>query len=199
MKLKLISPLAALTVCSAMAFGEAVPDNNRNAIFASPLTMFASSGMLDFPIISVAYERSLSESGYSLLIPLHAGYLEDEFEKDVGIGAGLGIRKYFGNPFKGSYITGQTDYIKSYARNHDGGYYSYDINGNSIYHPDGNSVKRDFLSITQLSFGYKWGWRQFTLDLSGGGAFYAQDAEKYTNFIGSANVGFPFSAQTFGF
>ncbi|MDB5049728.1 MAG: hypothetical protein JWO30_2799 [Fibrobacteres bacterium] len=190
MKLNLILPMAALTLITAIARGEAVPDKNRNALFASPVTMIVNTGFLDFPVISIAYERSLSETGYSLFIPMHGGYLENQDEKDVAIGAGIGLRKYFGTAFTGSYITGQSDFIKSYTRRME-----YNYNNSTDL-----SVERDdFLSITQLSFGYKWGWREFTLDLSGGGAFYAQDAEKATNFIAAANVGFPFSAQTFGF
>jgi hypothetical protein len=190
MKLNVIFPAAALALISALAHGETAPDMNRNAIFASPVTMIVNSSILEFPIISIAYERSLSETGYSVFIPMHAGYLEDQYEKDVAIGAGLGVRKYFGHAFTGSYVTGQSDYIKSYTRRIE---YDYSL---SI---DRSVTNNDYQSTTQLSFGYKWGWRQFTLDLNGGGAFYAKDTEKYTNFIASANVGFPFRSETFGF
>jgi hypothetical protein len=56
-----------------------------------------------------------------------------------------------------------------------------------------------FLSMTQLSYGYKWMWKQVVLDLSLGGAFYANQKEKYTGFIGAANIGIPFSKDSFGF
>ena len=194
MKPNMLSFLAIATLLTA-AHAQPAPDSNRNAIMACPMAMIVNSGMLGYPIISLAYERSLSEQGLSLFIPIHAGYLEDEYEKDFALGAGAGLRKYFGHAFSGSYITGQTDYIVSDVEKKQS-YYSYSTPAVEPY--EYTSKTRDYLSITQISFGYKWSWAQFTLDLNGGGAFYAQDKEKYTNFIANANVGFPFGAKTFG-
>ena len=191
--------LILLPLLSAFAYGGETPDLNRNAIFASPVTMIVNSGMLDYPVISIAYERCLTDAGVSAFIPLHAGYTENENEKDIAFGSGLGVRKYFGRAFSGTYLTVQSDYIKSYVRRNEYTYNNgFDSNGNPLPGTYAPKVTRDYLSISQLSFGYKWAWRQFTLDLSGGGAFYAQDKDKYTNFIASANVGFPFGAGTFG-
>lgn len=199
MQLKSIFPFASLLLVLALAQGGETPDINRNAIFASPVTMIVNSGMLDYPVISIAYERSLTDAGVSVFIPLHAGYTENVDEKDIAFGSGLGLRKYFGRAFSGTYLTVQSDYLKSYVRRNDYVYNNgFDLNGNPIAPTYTPRITRDYLSISQLSFGYKWAWRQFTLDLSGGGAFYAQDKDKYTNFIASANMGFPFGAGTFG-
>ena len=195
MKLMMYLPAAslafmALTDIGAQEAPTAAVKPLRNAIYASPMSMIINSAFLEFPVISIAYERSLNENGLSLMMPFHVGWLENEREKDVTIGAGLGIRKYFGHAFAGSYLTAQTDYLHHYTRGID---YSWSINADVPFQ------KTDYLSVSQLAFGYKWLWQSFTLDLSGGGAFYAQDKEKYTSFIASANVGFPFSSESFGF
>ncbi|MDQ3001723.1 MAG: hypothetical protein M3Y08_10740 [Fibrobacterota bacterium] len=205
MKYKTYLPLAtfaflALTTIHSQEIDSPTATVHRNAIYASPITMIVSSATLDFPVISIAYERSLTKKGLSLVIPFHAGWLENQREKKVAIGSGLGFRKYFGHAFAGTYLTAQSDYTHHYFR---GERYV-----NSVFSPEGNLISEggptygphtDYLSISQLSFGYKWLWNSFTLDLSGGGAFYARDKEKYTNFIASANVGFPFNADSFGF
>jgi hypothetical protein len=203
MKLKTYLPLATLAILALTtvhAQESAARPVLRNAIYASPMTMIVSSSTLEFPVISIAYERSLTDKGLSLMIPLHAGWLEDQSEKNVAIGSGLGFRKYFGHSFAGTYLTVQSDYTYHYFRGE-----RYET---PVYSPSGTLISgggmtygphTDYLSISQLSFGYKWLWNSFTLDLSGGGAFYAQDKEKYTNFIASANVGFPFNADSFGF
>jgi hypothetical protein len=194
MKLKMLSTLALASIMSLPARGEVAPDKNRNALFVSPLTMMIYSGMMNNAVISIAYEHSLSETGYSLLVPVHAGYREQAGERFAAAGFGLGLRKYFGEAFKGSYLTAQSDYTYSYERGEE---YMWNSTDYTSYNKP--FEKRDFLSITQLAFGYKWGWKEFTLDLNTGGAFYAQDKEKRTNFIASANFGFPFNAETFGF
>lgn len=205
MKLKTYLPLAtlafmALTTLHSQEIDSRTAPVHRNAIYASPITMIVSSATLEFPVISIAYERSLSEKGLSLVIPFHAGWLEDQSEKNVAIGSGLGFRKYFGHAFAGTYLTAQSDFTHHYFRGTRYIYPVYDSNGNPITNGgDTSGSDTDYLSISQLSFGYKWLWNSFTLDLSGGGAFYAQDKEKYTNFIASANVGFPFNADSFGF
>lgn len=205
MKLKSYLPLAtlaflALTTVHAQETATRPAPVLRNAIYALPMTMIVSSSTLEFPVISIAYERSLTEKGLSLVIPLHAGWLEDRSEKNVAIGSGIGFRKYFGHAFAGTYLTLQSDYTHHYFRGERYESPVYDTDG-SLISAGGmtNGPRTDYLSISQLAFGYKWLWNSFTLDLSGGGAFYAQDKEKYTNFIASANVGFPFNAESFGF
>jgi hypothetical protein len=173
---------------------------NTSAIFASPLTMGITSGMIDFPVISGAYEHRITESGYSLFIPFQGGYNQHNENTQYAAGMGLGLRKYIGRGFAGSYLTGQTDLLAYKVNKWVYTDTQYDQFGNVVqYGASGDVPTQGYLSITQLSYGYKWSWRQFTLDLSVGGAFYAQRDEKFTNVIAGANVGFPFNKQTFGF
>jgi hypothetical protein len=163
------------------------------------------SGNLGFPIISIAYEHSLTDKGLALFIPLHGGYLEDRSTKSYAGGLGLGFRKYIGETFSGSYLTAQSDYVRG-EDFQNGGYWEYpQYDPNNPYAKpmvwvEGTDTREEiFLSMTQLSYGYKWMWKQVVLDLSLGGAFYANQKEKYTGFIGAANIGIPFSKDSFGF
>jgi hypothetical protein len=160
--------------------------------------MIIYSGITDLTMISGAYEHRLTQSGYSLFVPLNAAYREDNDRIEYAIGAGLGIRKYFGTSFSGSYLTAQSDLMRyqTYDYVYQNPYM--DENGMWVYPPSGDRVVEQFLSITQLAYGYKWDWRQFTLDLTIGGAFYAKSDEKYTSLIGGVNLGFPFNASMFG-
>lgn len=194
---KIISALALITAAAAVA--ETQPAVNTSAIFVSPMTMAITSGMTDMPVITGAFEHRLSESGYSLFIPLHGAFNQSQRENvQYAAGAGLGIRKYIGASFTGSYLTAQTDLLTTKTNDIIYGNGTYDAMGMWIPGKDSYVTKKDFLSISQLAYGYKWGWRQFTLDLSVGGAFYAMKDEKFTNVIGGVNVGFPFNKQTFG-
>ena len=170
---------------------------NTSAIFASPLAMGIMSGMADMPVVSAAYEHRLTESGYSLFIPLHGAYNQQDKDVKYAAGLGLGLRKYFGADFAGSYLTAQSDLLGYKTDRTEYTPATQDANG--FWH--GGDSKRvpykDYLSVTQLAYGYKWGWRQFTLDLSVGGAFYAKRDEKFTNVIGGVNLGFPFGAKAF--
>lgn len=191
---------SALALAALLTAGTALAQEkvNTSAIFASPMSMGIISGMIEFPVISGAFEHRISEKGYSLFVPLHGGFNQNQRENtQYAAGAGLGLRKYIGDSFTGSYLTAQSDLLAYQVNRWDyGGYY--DANG--MYHYNDKATPyKGFLSITQLAYGYKWGWRQFTLDLSVGGAFYAQRDEKFTNVIGGVNVGFPFNKQTFGF
>lgn len=200
MNFKNILATAAIAALSAAGTVRADGGTNTSAIFASPMTMGITSGLIDFPVISGAYEHRISEKGYSVFIPLHGAFNQNQRENTrYAFGAGLGLRKYIGDSFTGSYLTAQSDLL-SYKINKE----SYvpmtqDQSGNWTGGGYSYSPYKGYLSISQLSYGYKWGWRQFTLDLSVGGAFYAQRDEKYTNVIAGANVGFPFNKQTFGF
>lgn len=200
MNFKNILAVTAISAISAVGAVRAQEGVNTSAIFASPMSMGITSSLIDFPVISGAFEHRISQNGYSLFIPLHGGFNESKREKtQYAFGAGLGLRKYIGDSFTGSYLTAQSDLL-SYQVNKE----SYEpmiqdqfgnwVGGGYVYSPTNG-----YLSITQLAYGYKWGWRQFTLDLSVGGAFYAQRDEKFTNVIAGANVGFPFNKKTFGF
>jgi len=172
---------------------------HTNAIYVSPISMIAYSGITDATVISVAYEHRLTTTGYSLFVPLHAAYKENRDETRYALGAGLGLRKYFGTSFSGTYFTAQSDLVRyqtydieylPYVLGPDGMY----TGGQSIGHPI-----ESFVSVSQVALGYKWDWSQFTLDLNFGAAFYAKKDEKNTNVIGAVNLGFPFSAKNFGF
>jgi hypothetical protein len=186
--------LSLLAVCVPRA----EETGHNQAVYASPIAMMYLSGMTDVAVISGAYEHRLTATGYSLFIPLHGAYREDRSETRYAFGAGLGLRKYFGSSFSGSYLTAQSDLLR--FRDYEYEYIP------SVQNPDGtwtggesrNRPRTDFVSISQLSYGHKWDWRQFTLDLTIGGAFYAREDEKFTNVIG-VNVGFPFNAGMFGF
>ncbi len=196
MNLKSALSLSCLLACGA---AQAQSLENTSAIFASPLTMGITSTLVNFPIISGAYEHRISENGWSLFIPIHGGYNQQNEDVQYAAGMGLGLRKYIGSSFTGSYLTGQTDLL---AYKLDKDHYAEMVQDQYGYWTGGAYTRvptKGYLSVTQLSYGYKWGWRQFTLDLSVGGAFYAQRQEKYTNVIAGANVGFPFNKQTFGF
>jgi hypothetical protein len=191
-----LSALATLTTAGAAQSHEAV---NTSALYASPLAMGITSGMIDFPVISGAYEHRISGNGYSLFVPLHGGFNQNQRENTrYAFGAGLGLRKYLGESFTGSYLTAQTDLL-SYKVNKEG-YTESKQDENGMWSGGQYFVTpyKGYLSISQLAYGYKWGWRQFTLDLSIGGAFYAERDEKFTNVIGGVNVGFPFNKKTFG-
>ena len=172
---------------------------HTNAIYVSPVSMIVYSDITDATVISVAYEHRLTASGYSLFVPLHAAYRENRDELRYAAGAGLGLRKYFGTSFSGSYFTAQSDLVRyrtyawdylPYVPGPDGAY----SGGVSVEHPI-----ESFFSVSQVAFGYKWDWYQFTLDMNFGAAFYAKKDEKNTNVIGAINLGFPFSAKNFGF
>ena len=188
----------AIALLSAFTFAGAEENVHTNAVYASPLSMIVYSSITDIAVISAAYEHRLSRSGYSLFVPLHAAYRENETELRYALGMGLGLRKYFGTSFSGSYLTGQTDLTRYQTSVYEDAPAYMDQNGNWIYTSSDRRVEQ-FLSITQVAYGYKWDWRQFTLDLSLGGAFYAKDDEKYTSLIGGVNIGFPFNAGMFGF
>jgi hypothetical protein len=172
--------------------------DHNNAIYVSPVAMLIYSGISDITVISGAYEHRLTQTGYSLFVPVHAAYREDETEFRYALGMGLGLRKYFGTSFSGSYLTGQSDLMqyRTYKWDYPGAYT--DANGMRVYPPSSYRPSENLISITQLAYGYKWDWSQFTLDLSLGGAFYAKEDEKYTNLIAGANLGFPFNAAMFG-
>ena len=187
-----------------IAHAHELGNNRKSALYATPVTMGITSAHLGFPIISIAYEHSLTEKGLAIFIPLHGGYLEDRYAKQYAGGLGLGFRKYIGESFSGSYLTAQTDYVQGESINNGGHWDSpYDpISG--LYRKEQwvsgiETSKEIFLSISQLSYGYKWMWKQVALDLSLGGAFYANQDEKFTNFIGAANIGIPFGKNVFGF
>ena len=165
---------------AGIAASEPVP---KNALYAQPILTAILGGFSDQAIVSVAYERSLTENGLALIIPLHFGFNGYEDENSLAMGMGIGGRKYIGRPFSGSYLTFQTDYV-----------YEWD----EYSGPISTTVTEDFVSITQLSFGYKWMWRPFILDMSLGGAFYATETAKHTNIIGNINFGFPFGKENFG-
>jgi hypothetical protein len=193
----------SLTILTAQT--HELRDKQNSALYATPVTMGITSSQMGFPIISIAFEHSLTDRGLALFIPLHAGYLEDRNAKQYAAGLGLGFRKYIGESFSGSYLTAQSDYVRG-EDIRDGGYWEYpqyDPN-NPYYRPgvwvSGARIRNGIsLSISQLSYGYKWMWKQVVLDLSLGGAFYANQDEKFTGFIGAANIGIPFSKSTFGF
>jgi hypothetical protein len=109
---------------------------------------------------------------------------------------GLGLRKYFGTSFSGSYLTGQSDLLRYQDYEYAPG--TVDQNGNWVFPDPRERAFEEILSVSQLAYGYKWDWRQFTLDLSIGGAFYAKEDEKYTSLIGGVNIGFPFNGRMFG-
>ncbi len=165
----------------------------HNVLYFQPVLTLITSSFSDSRVISIAYERQLGENGLSFFIPIHGAYFEEKQENFFALGSGLGLRKYIGYAFQGSYFTLQSDYIK-YGGNRPrcseiSNYYC-----DTFTYPYSN----DFLSITQLSFGYKWMWKVISLDLSMGGAFYAQEDYKHTSVIGAANVGFPFGKKTMG-
>ena len=200
MKLNTALTLSSLLTLGAVGAIQAQEVGNTSAIFASPLTMGITSGLIDFPVISGAYEHRISENGWSLFMPIHGGYNQHNDNIQYAGGLGLGLRKYIGTSFTGSYLTGQTDLLSYQVNQWEYTGPTYDANGMIISYGDDKEVsKKGYLSVTQLAYGYKWGWRQFTLDLSIGGAFYAQRNEKFTNVIAGANLGFPFDKRTFGF
>ncbi len=188
----------AIALLSAFAFAEAEDNGHTNAVYASPVSMIIYSSITDLTMISGAYEHRLSQSGYSLFIPVNAAYREDKDQTEYAFGLGLGLRKYFGTSFSGSYLTAQTDLMRyqTYEYVYQNPYQ--DENGMWVYPPSGDQRVESYLSISQVAYGYKWDWRQFTLDLTIGGAFYAKDDEKYTSLIGGVNLGFPFNAAMFG-
>ena len=114
----------------------------KNVLYAQPIATSILSGFTDHAIVSVAYERSLTGKGLALLVPLHAGYYDDESESQFALGFGWGVRKYIGRPFSGSYLTLQSDYV-------------YDWDEYTPWSYSSKVVTEDFVSITQLSFGYK--------------------------------------------
>jgi hypothetical protein len=188
----------AIALLSAFAYAGAEENNHTNAVYASPVAMIIYSGISDLTVLSGAYEHRLTQSGYSLFVPVNAAYKENETELRYAFGMGIGLRKYFGTSFSGSYLTGQTDLMRyqTYSYDYPGPYM--DGNGMWVYPQSTKRAIEQFVSITQLAYGYKWDWRQFTLDLNIGGAFYAKEDEKYTNLIAGANFGFPFNAAMFG-
>ncbi len=195
-----ILPLALLNLLAGISAQAEEPSQpNTSALYASPITMAITSGELGLPVISIGYEHSLTDHGLAIFIPIHAGYTEDNSSRTFAFGAGLGLRKYIGASFSGSYLTAQSDYLQGEDRS-SGSYYQYNPATNQEVLISGKDrVQNIFLSVTQLSYGYKWMWKQVALDLSLGGAFYANKDGKNTSFIGSANIGIPFSKQTFGF
>ena len=200
MKLNLALSLASLLTLGTVGATQAQDLENTSAVFASPLTMGITTGLIDFPVISGAYEHRISENGWSLFMPIHGGYNQHNENIQYAGGMGLGLRKYIGTSFTGSYLTGQTDLLAYQVKQWEYVDPTFDNTGNVItYGNDREMLKKGFLSVTQLAYGYKWGWRQFTLDLSIGGAFYAQPHDKFTNVIAGANLGFPFNKRTFGF
>lgn len=179
----ILSALIGLAVSTSRA--ETEPEN-RNAVFIAPMTMLIAGTSLEFPVVSMSYERLLGR-GYSLYLPVHGGYYDSEGEEGIwAVGFGGGLRKYIGRPFSGSYFTLQYDQILS---NQEADDWDWDSDG---------SVDES-LAFVQLSYGYKFQWLQFALDLGIGGAFYITESEKYTRPITAVNVGFPFSSKTFGF
>lgn len=188
----------ALSLLCAFAYAGAEETGHTNAVYASPVAMIIFSGISDNTVISGAYEHRLTRTGYSLFVPLHAAYRENETELRYALGMGLGLRKYFGTSFSGSYLTGQSDLMRyqTYEWEYPAPYL--DQNGMYVYPQSYNHRIERVVSITQLAYGYKWDWRQFTLDLNIGGAFYAKEDEKYTNLIAGVNLGFPFNASMFG-
>lgn len=189
--------LTALVAASAhSARAQENPLGPTNAVFASPLTMGIMSAEADMPVVSAAFEHRLTESGYSLFIPLHGAYNQHGDDVRYAGGLGLGLRKYFGADFAGSYLTAQSDLLGYKTTEMKYGSPTYDANGNYVS-GDVRVPEKGYVSVSQLAYGYKWGWRQFTLDLSVGGAFYAKRDDKFTNVIGGVNVGFPFGAKAF--
>ncbi len=176
--------LSALIGLAASASRAEPEPENRNAIFIAPLTMIIAGSSLEFPVVSMSYERMLGR-GYSLYLPFHGGYYDSEDEKATwAVGFGGGLRKYIGRPFSGSYFTFQYDQFLTNQESND-----WNTNG---------SVDES-LAFFQLSYGYKFQWSQFALDLGIGGAFYITETEKFTRPITAVNIGFPFSSKTFGF
>jgi hypothetical protein len=102
----------AIALLSAFAFAGAEENEHTNAVYISPVSMIIYSGITDLTMISGAYEHRLTQSGYSLFVPLNAAYREDNDRIEYAIGAGLGIRKYFGTSFSGSYLTAQSDLMR---------------------------------------------------------------------------------------
>lgn len=189
----------AVALMAAALPALAEESGHTNAIYVSPISMIAYSGITDATVISVAYEHRLTTSGYSLFVPLHAAYKENRDEFRYALGAGLGLRKYFGTSFSGTYFTAQSDLVR--YQTYDSEYLPYVLGPNGMY-TGGQSIEHpieSFFSVTQVAFGYKWDWYQFTLDMNFGAAFYAKKDEKNTNVIGAINLGFPFSAKNFGF
>ncbi len=205
-KLKMIPSLVlfhSLTVVAALAHD--LGNNQKSAVYATPATMVITSTQLGFPIISLAYEHSLTNRGLALFIPMHGGYLENSYTKQFAYGLGIGLRRYIGESFSGSYLTAQSDFIKGEDDNN-GGHWEYltpdpatGTNPREVWIDGTQPRKEIYLSMSQVSYGYKWMWKQVALDLSLGGAFYANQDEKFTGFIGAANIGIPFGKETFGF
>jgi hypothetical protein len=189
---------------------EPAPDHNQ-VLYLEPMAMILVSSYmtLNTQIFSMGYERRLGSGPASLLVNLHGGYSEEDNNydghprTDYAIGFGLGFRRYIGDAFSGSYLTVQSDYIRGEKWGTQYNYNPspiYDQLGNSIYQPYPTEPfsEKQFLSMSQISYGYKFQWKYIVVDLSLGGAFYLTQDEAKTNLIGGANLGVPFNASAFG-
>jgi hypothetical protein len=164
----------------------------RHVVYIEPLAMSTIGSFFETLVLSLGYEHKLGQGPFAVLLNLHGGYEErkeyDDFvDRDYAYGLGVGLRRYIGSAFEGSYILGQTDYVYGGSRN---SYYEYyPTTGSTPYTTD---EKHQYLSLTQVGIGYKWMWTYFALDLSLGGAFFMSTEEKYTRLTVGFNLGAPF-------
>lgn len=164
----------------------------RHVVYIEPLAMSTIGSFFETFILSLGYEHKIGAGPFAVLVNLHGGYEEREeyngvTDRDYAYGLGVGLRRYIGSTFEGSYITGQTDYVRGYSRDI---YYDYYPATSSDSYT--SSERYQYLSLTQAGIGYKWMWTYFTLDLSLGGAFFMSSDEKYTQLTVGFNLGAPF-------
>ncbi len=162
----------------------------KNVLYYQPIFTIINITHFENPMISAAYERQIGTRGISLFVPFHVGYLSNNTDRFLGLGSGIGIRKYTQDPFHGVYLNFQSDYVHSWARPE-----MVFVNGQYITEP---GPKQDYLSETQLSVGYKWMWPTFTLDISGGGGLFATPDLKFTHIMGSVIFGLPINMESLG-
>lgn len=172
-----------------------------------PGMMLMQSLSLEMMVFSVGYEYALGLSPWSLTFALHGCYSEEETSyyegyeakdftiENKALGFGLGLRRYFGNHFKGAFASIQSDY--TYGLKKDVEWVFASVNGG--FYP---KRSKEYLSLTQTILGYKFQWERVFLEAGSGAGLYitenkfGTDPDIRSNFVLNLNIGSSFGGPS---